>query len=338
MIVPILLAAILQGPASWVAGSSGAEARLRGLDAVDDRVAWASGAVGTVVRTVDGDSWRRVDAPEPGLDYRDVEAIDADAAYLLSIGEGPSSRLFKTTDGGASWSVVLANRDAAGFFDAAAFRDERRGLVLGDPVDGSFTLLRTADGGGSWERVDPDAMPPSLPGEAAFAASGSCLVILGDRAWFCTGGAEVARVFRSEDGGRSWTAHPLPIAAGVPSAGAFALAFRDPDHGVAVGGDYLQPDGGDRVVALTDDGGRTWRLPAGPGPAGYRSDVAFVPGDPSRLVAVGPSGTDGSSDGGESWEPIGVTGFHAIDERWAVGDDGRVARLMIGPRPAEALP
>ena len=245
------------------------------------------------------------------------------------------SRLFRTTDGGATWTVVLANPDPAGFLDAIAFRDARRGLVLGDPVDGRFALLRTDDGGDSWERVGPDAMPPALPGEAAFAASGSCLVVLGDdHAWFCTGGG--AGRPRLPLGRRrpSWTAHPLPIPAGSPSCRRLRPGLPRPRprrrrrrrlRAARRPRPRRRPDrptaGPDLAIA---GGAGTGRLSIG---------RRLRPRATAALVAVGPTGTDASSDGGESWEPIGVTGFHAVDATWAVGDDGRVARLMIGPRP-----
>jgi photosystem II stability/assembly factor-like uncharacterized protein len=181
-------------------------------------------------------------------------------------------------------------------------------------------------------------MPPALPGEGAFAASGTCLVVAPDgRAWFGSGGAKSARVFRSTDRGRTWTVSETPLAAGTPSAGLFSLAFRDAENGIAVGGDYKDPGRADKpVVALTDDGGRTWRLPSGSSPGGYRSAVAYVPDTRGRtLVAVGPTGSDISSDGGATWRPLGTMGFHAVgfagpSAGWAVGEEGLVAKFAEG--------
>ena len=92
-------------------------------------------------------------------------------------------------------------------------------------------------------------MPLALKGEGAFAASGTCLIVEGERnAWFGTGGATVARVFRSTDRGLTWTVHETPVAAGSASAGIFSLAFRDALHGVAVGGDFKAPEQATRLV------------------------------------------------------------------------------------------
>ncbi|RUL83071.1 WD40/YVTN/BNR-like repeat-containing protein [Tautonia sociabilis] len=308
-----------------------------GRSAASPTVAWAAGTSGTVLRTIDGgQTWRH--RPVPGaadLDFRDIEAINAETAILLSIGEGDRSRIYRTDDGGQTWELRYSNRDPAGFLDAIAFWNADRGLALGDPVDGRFSILTTGDGGRTWEPIAPEGMPPALPGEAAFAASGTCLTVFGDRlSWFVTGGGAMARVFRSEDGGTSWTAHETPVRADNASSGLFSVAFRDRDHGVAVGGDYRDPERAGGFVALSDDGGRSWRLAPGTPPAGYRSAVAFVPGaEPPALIAVGPTGSDRSEDGGESWNPLGPPGFHAVgfagDEAgWAVGEEGAISRFV----------
>jgi photosystem II stability/assembly factor-like uncharacterized protein len=309
--------------------------RLRGLDVVSARVAWASGAAGTVLRTADGGmSWeRRPIAGAEALDFRDVEAFDDRTAFALSIGPGDRSRIYKTADGGATWAARHVNRDPEGFLDALAFWDRDHGLALGDPVDGRFVILTTDDGGATWREIPPRGVPGALPNEGAFAASGTCLVVQGDRnAWFGTG---AGRVFRSTDRGRTWAVHATPLRPANASSGIFSLAFRDADHGVAVGGDYKDPGRAVDVVALTSDGGRTWRAPSGTGPRGYRSAVALVPGTTRTFVAVGPTGSDWSEDGGESWKPLGDLGFHAVgfadsSAGWAAGDDGRVERVATG--------
>jgi len=319
----------------WTTQASGTRARLRGLAVVDAKVVWASGASGTFVRTTDGGiTWKAGTIPGAGdLDFRDVHAVDDRTAFLLSIGEGTKSRIYQTADGGNTWTIRLQNREPRVFLDALAFWDAGHGIAMGDPVDGHFTILTTDDGGMTWKKLPPEHMPQAQKGEGAFAASGTCLVVQGDRnVWFGTGGADVSRVFRSMDRGQTWTVHTTPIQADNPSSGIFSLAFRDQNQGVAVGGDYKRPGQAGRIVAITSDGGRAWSLPQGPPPAGYRSAVTFVPGTPRpKLVAVGPTGSDLSTDGGASWSPLGKTGFHATGfasatDGWAVGDDGLIAK------------
>jgi len=317
---------------TWVAQSSGTTASLRGVSAVSPAVVWASGAGGTCLRTLDGGvTWHAAVVPGAGdLDFRGVHALDSYAAWLMSSGPGPRSRIYGTADGGAHWSLVCTNPDAGGFFDALAFWDARRGIVLGDPVNGQFVILTTGDGGQSWQQRK---LPPALPNEGAFAASNSCLVVLGKReVWFGTGGASGARVFHSNDGGQDWDVIGTPLRHDSAGAGIFSLAFADSLQGVVVGGDYGRPGDAAGNMAVTSDGGRTWEATGGAPPNGYRSAVAFLAGR-KVWIAVGTSGSDISRDGGRSWTPfdsgaynaIGVAGGHAV---WAVGPGGRIARLQ----------
>src|SRR5690349_12184892 len=227
---------------AWKLSGTGVTARFRGLAPVSDKVAWVAGSAGTILRTVDGaKSWQRVDPPGAAeLQFRDIEAFDADHAVALTIGEGDQSRLYATADGGRSWKETFRNDDPAAFYDCITFLDRRHGLALSDPVGGKFRILATSDGGRTWIVRPPTGMPAALDGEFAFAASGTCLVSSGGRAFFATGGGATARIFSSADRGRTWTVTGTPIPSG-PSAGIYGLAFRDPHHGLAVGGDYTTP-------------------------------------------------------------------------------------------------
>jgi photosystem II stability/assembly factor-like uncharacterized protein len=344
----LLAAALITGAAasatsSWVVQTSQTTERLRGVSAVSDTVAWASGNKGTVVRTVDGGAtWSRVAVPDAdALDFRDIEAFGAGIAYVLAIGPGDKSRIYKTEDGGKTWALQFTNPDPRAFYDAIAFWDAKTGIAVGDPVDGRFTIIRTVDGGRTWTPVPAANIPEALPGDGAFAASGTCLVVQGSRhAWFGTGGAARARVFRSTDQGVTWAVAPTPIMGGNASSGVFSLAFSDPEHGIAVGGDYrLERDTGDNL-ALTSDGGKSWAFAGTTRLRSFRSAVAYVPGSKGRrLIAVGPGGTDTSDDGGFTWTPIGDEGFHALSVSaaggavWAVGEQGRIGRMRAAGVP-----
>jgi len=340
MMRPVMAAALVLGAAvtatvSWNLQTSPTSERLRGVSAASGSVAWASGNKGTVVRTVDGGTtWSRVAVPDAdALDFRDIESFDADTAYVLSIGPGDRSRIYKTGDGGKTWALQFTNPDPKAFYDAFAFWDAKTGIAVGDPVDGHFTVIRTADGGRTWTSVPAANIPPALPGDGAFAASGTCLVVQGSRnSWFGTGGAARARVFRSTDQGLTWSVADTPIMAGTASAGIFSLAFADAQHGIAVGGDYRQERESGDNLATTSDGGKTWTFAGTTRLRSFRSAIGYVPGSKGRrLVAVGPAGTDQSADGGATWTPLGDEGFHALSiaprggTAWAVGEQGRIA-------------
>lgn len=324
----------------WQSQPSGTDARLRGISVVSDTVAWASGARGTVLRTIDGGRvWQALTIPDAaGLDFRDIDAMSDRVAYVLSIGNGPASRIYKTSDGGQTWTLQFQNSEPGGFFDAMAFWDEQRGIAFSDSVGGEFLIMRTVDGGAHWTRVPPDALPPALENEGAFAASGTNVAVSGTQhVWIATGAAARARVLRSADAGATWTIAETPLAAG-PSAGIYSIAFRDAGHGVIVGGDYNKEDEARDNAAVTSDGGRTWR-PA-PGLSGYRSVVAPLPGAPggSRAwIALGPTGADVSSDDGKTWKQMSSLGFDTMGVARggrdagpvviAAGANGRIGRL-----------
>src|SRR5262245_43127567 len=314
--------------------SSGTTAVLRGVSAVDSQVAWASGNRGTLLKTTDGGtSWQAIKVPgAESLDFRDVEAFDANTAYLLSIGEGEKSRIYKTTDGGQNWKPQFNNQNPKAFFDALAFWDARNGIALSDPVDGRFLIIKTTDGGSTWKEIPAEHIPPALPGEAAFAASGTCITVQGQsNVWIATGGG-AARVLRSIDGGTTWQAATTPIQSGQPSSGIFSIAFKDAKNGVIVGGDYTKEKEALSNAATTNDGGRTWKLVSGNIPGGFRSGVSYLTGpSSSMIIAVGPNGSDYSLDNGESWMSFGSAGYHAVDlapsgAGWAVGAEGKIGK------------
>lgn len=328
----LAIATIAQTP-TWQTFTSPVKASLRGLHAVSDSIAWASGANATILRTTDsGASWAKIAAPAGAetLDFRDIHAWDAKTAVVMSAGPGTKSRVYRTADGGASWTLTHENKQEKGFFDGMTFWDRKRGILVGDPVDGRFTILTTGDGGASWQRIEAARMPPANQGEGAFAASGTSIAVgKGGRAWFGTGGEKGARVFASNDWGQSWRVSQTPIRHDSASAGIFSVAFQsDGLRGFAVGGDYRKEEDAESVFAATADGGRTWT--AARGLSGFRSVVAIAG---RTVVTTGPKGSDISRDGGNTWQPMLAPGFHAASfaktKAWASGSEGRLAAVML---------
>jgi photosystem II stability/assembly factor-like uncharacterized protein len=248
----------------------------------------------------------------------------------MSIGKTPDAfRIYRTENGGQTWTLVFQNTEPTAFYDCIAFFDNHRGLAMSDPINGRFRILATDDGGRSWHIVNAD-MPPALPLEAGFAASGQCLTTAGGRdAWFGTGGDAVARVFHSTDRGLSWTVANTPIRSG-PSGGISALAFRDPLHGIAAGGDFATPAASPAALARSDDGGSSWNLVPN-GPNQLREGADWITGRVALIV--GPTGSEVSFDQGATWEPLeGGAAFHTVDcggghVCWAAGEQGAAAYL-----------
>jgi photosystem II stability/assembly factor-like uncharacterized protein len=328
-LIPILLIAS-SALAQWQMQDSHSKESLRSVSIVNRNTAWSSGTHGTYLITSNGGkAWTPHQVPgAEQLDFRGVKAFGAEA-FLLAAGPGDKSRIYRTSDSSRHWDLQLTNPDPKGFFDCMAFSDPAHGAIVGDPVNGKFQVLLTADGGKNWRYSDPKKMPPAFDGEGAFAASNSCIAIRNHNLWFVTGGP-VARVFRSRDEGKTWTVVETPIVHGSASQGIFSIAFSDVLHGVIAGGDHAHPDQGGSNLAVTEDGGKTWKL-AHVTPQKFFSAVAYMSTGPG-LILVG-SGVTACAPGAlQAWKCILADGFNAVESRqgvtYAVGASGKIGKFV----------
>lgn len=319
---------------AWKRVNVNTSQNFRGLDAVSAGIAWVSGSAGGVWRTTDaGRTWRNVTPAsnkKKPLEFRDVEAINAANAQVLAIGAGRKSRILRTSDGGVTWTKTFVNSEQDAFYDCMAmFDDGIHGLAMSDPVKGKFRIITTHDGGDSWSETKRKGMPKAKTGEFGFAASGTCVAAYGEqRAAFATGGS-ASRIFRSGNFGRTWRARKTTIPSSE-AGGVFSIDFRDDRKGLAVGGDFLVPDEGKKMSARSNNGGWKWKKNGDLG--GYRSGVAWLADSGRTAIAVGPSGSDVTTDAGKTWEGFDNDGFDAVQcidgSCWASGANGVVARLV----------
>jgi len=324
----------------WEVQTSGIDTNLRGVSAAyapDAKsapvpVVWASGSNGMILRSLDrGNTWQRLHvAGGDALDFRGIAAFNAATAYVMSSGEGEKSRIYKTTDGGESWTLQYTGNRKEFFLDSIACLSETHCYALSDPLDGKFFLLITTDGQ-HWNALPTVNMPAALPGEGAFAASNTCLLLSGEEILFGTGGP-TARVFHSADKGRNWTVSETPLAHGNASSGIFSIARGDQNEVVVVGGDYQDPKRASAVAAYSLDEGKSWQL-FEQQPGGYRSAVACL--DHALCVAAGPSGEDVSTNqvsaaGWKSTDSLNLNAVAILDLKngWAVGPKGTIARYV----------
>ena len=330
LLIFALLCLPILANAQWIKQNVDTKASLRGLSVVNEKVVWASGTGGTVIRTIDGGkTWKVMTVPSAEkLDFRDIEAFDSSTAYILSIGNGDASRIYKTIDGGKTWKMQFKNEDPKAFYDALACWDKRSCIAMSDPVGGHFITISTDDGS-KWQDPAVNKNLATNDGEAAFAASGTCLIAQGSHNAFLVSGGSHARVFESPNRGRNWNDdYDSPFVHGSSGAGIFSIALFDHANGVIVGGNYEKPDEHEKNLAFTTDGGATWTLKEGL--SGYRSGVTYV--DKNTIIAIGTNGTDLSRDGGKTWTKVGNENLNAVQARgknavWAAGPNGLVAKL-----------
>ena len=306
-------------------------ASLRGLFVVDENVIWASGSGGTILLSTDGgENWKIniIEGAEDN-DFRSIFAWDKDRAMVFGVA-GPAFG-YLTENGGESWEVVFQDSTKGLFFNSLKFADSKNGLAISDPVNGKLFIIRTTNGGEKWERVT--VIPDVFEGEANFAASNSCIEFLASgKAWIATGGT-VARVFYSDDFGKTWQVSKTPIVSGKSSSGIFSISFKNDNEGVVVGGTFDEPELNKNIAAFTTDGGITWEV-AETMPKEYRSCVQFFSkNNESLYFAIGKTGCDFSVDGGVNWTFISDEGYYSIRfasdklTGFAVGAKGKIARV-----------
>ncbi len=329
--------------------TSGTTEGLIAVSPVNSSVVWAAGRHGTfLVTTNGGKTWRsgQVNGAK-SLQFRDVQGVNANTAYLQSIGNNPSDfRIYKTVDGGATWTKEFQNDLSGAFYDCFAFWTPKRGISHSDSVNGVFPDIRTTDGN-TWESISSN-MPPALPGEASFAASGTCVATQGDNnAWIATGGSTTARILATTDGANTWNAYDTPIVSSA-SAGAFTVDFRDGLNGVVGGGDLDPSDPDNARTAISGDGGQTWNLTNAPPVTGAIFGLSYVRqigtcGQRARcqeftkyvVVTANSGGAAWSPDEGTTWYVLpGVTGGWAVafaspGAGWIVGTGGSITKITF---------
>jgi len=237
--------------------------------------------------------------------------IDLAWAGKRAVAVGERGHVLYSDDQGRSWTQVQVPVSAN--LTAVYFADELHGWAVGhDEV-----VLRTEDGGLSWERThfNPDANRPLL--DVWFSSAETGLAV----------GAYGA-MYRSGDGGRSWEEvpfEPAPLggAAAAPAAEdefeedlglGYDFHLNGIGHG-AVDAVYLAAESG--RLFRSDDAGATWRELPSPYDGSF---YGVLPLEGEAVLAFGLRGNVfRSEDGGQSWSRI---------------ETGTVALLNSGVHPS----
>ena len=100
---------------------------------------------------------------------RGLSVVDDNIAWI----SGSKGHIAITKNGGKTWSEVFHDNTKGMFLDAMDFDTPKHGFVMGDPINDKYLLLETKDGGNNWNAY---SAPDAIKNQAAFAASGTCLV------------------------------------------------------------------------------------------------------------------------------------------------------------------
>ncbi len=287
---------------------------IRAIVPVNENQVWFAGDRGKV-GLIDGKTPKIavIKYEDSLLHFRSI-AKTKNAVFVLSIAN--PAVLYKIGFDGleaTSMEEVYFEEGEDVFYDAMQFWDDREGIAMGDPTGDCLSIIITRDGGNNWEKLSCEFLPKTEVGEAAFAASNSNIAVFKDHVWIVSGGKR-ARVFHSPDRGRNWEVFNTPIIEGGRMTGIFSVDFYDEATGIIFGGDWENMENNTSNKAITEDGGKTWRLLSdGEGP-GYRSSVRFIPGgEGDEIVAAGSQGISYSNDRGENWTELSKEGVFAIE-------------------------
>ena len=259
-----------------------------------------------VIKTVDGGTnWEVFDIENAkGRISFDIEAFDAEVAFITTqdFGNGNGKGVFKTEDGGLSWTEKLNNLSAGVWI---RFFDELEGIVINRQA-----MAKTLDGGESWQFVHPANIPNYDAQEFTIVASGnnSCITI-GDNIWF---GTNMGRVFRSTDRGNNWEAFDAALG---NSAVIKSIAFSDELKGMALNTSLFYT-----TFSRTKDGGTTWEKIEGTSNISV-ANIEHIPGTEDafvaasdRLVSTGNQSSVFTTDYGNTWTEINdKVGFAGIE-------------------------
>ncbi len=302
---------------------------LRAICAVNEDVVWTSGSQGNVYVSLDGGgNWDQRSVPEcEDTEFRSLHAWDAERALVFDV--SPLGRAFLTTDGGETWELIYKSPNEGVFFNSLNFANDNQGLAISDPIDKKVFVIKTEDAGRTWKRLTQ--LPLAVKGEINFAASNTCIAYLPSGQIYIVTGGTKARILTSYDHGESWNYTETPVMTGE-SAGLFSVHFTNETFGVAVGGDYNDPDREGIRAIYTEDGGKQWHESESM-PAAYRSCVVSL--KDNLIFATGKTGCDYSSDHGRNWNVIDSVGYFAAGAvegkniLFVAGDNGRVAKVTV---------
>ncbi|MEO8233862.1 MAG: oxidoreductase [Flavobacterium sp.] len=256
-------------------------------------------------------------------DKIEFRSIAQTSKYIFILSVANPALLYRISKEGIKSELVYQENNEKVFYDSMQFFNDNEGIAIGDPNEDCPSMIKTIDGGKTWKKILCNKLPKFANGEAFFAASNTNLIIKNNNVWMVSGGKK-SRVFYSADKGETWKTSETPIAQGQTMTGSFTADFYNEKIGFIAGGNYEKLEQNFQNKAITNDGGKTWKLIAENEGFGYASCLQYLPNSKGKgIVTVGATGIYYSSDGGEKWKQLSTDKdlytIRFIDNKTAIG-------------------
>jgi photosystem II stability/assembly factor-like uncharacterized protein len=290
-----------------------------------------------------GRTWRRMGLEQTGrIGEIVIDPQNPDIVLACALGHayGPQQErgVFRTTDGGRTWTRVLFVDEQTGCSDVEMnpanprelyagmwqFEIKTWGRESGGPSSG---LYKSTDGGETWRKITGSELPRLPHGKVSIAAARSdprrlyALIETGDGVPLRGKEQESGKLWRSDDGGETWRLVSHDRNAGGRTHYYFHL--------------YVAPDDADEIYFLTAsfsksiDGGATIvSQPFRSSPGGDNHDLWIDPTDPRRMIVGNDGGVSISTTRGRTWQRIQLP----IAQMYHVAVDNQVPYYVMGNR------
>lgn len=279
--------------AQWRQNLTGQSSLIKNLSAVNDSAVWAVDQEGKSVSLSNdgGASWLVNTSTSDMLagngSVTGISAVSATTAYAV-VCNNANAGIYKTTNSGFSWTRQSTMFNSLySWPDFVYFWNENEGVAVGDPVDNTFEIYVTRDGGGQWNRVSASSIPLSNTNEYSYSTN-TVFRVLGDTICFYT---SKGRLFRSFDKGLTWNSMNTPVTNG----NYMSFAFKDDNNGLCC---YTSVMDDNYQLYSTSDGGASWNTISG---AGSVDEIYYSPVHKAYFSANYHHGLMYSLDDGLTW-------------------------------------
>ncbi len=197
-------------------------------------------------------------------------------------GVSAPASFWKTTDGGANWSLVTGVMNASNTFaDGVVFWNSNKGFCYGDPVSSKFDIYYTTDGGTTWSPTLAADLPTPLSGEYGYNGADCAAKGVNGMAAFIT---NKGRVIVTSDYGIHWAATATAPFTACPGAKIYLTS-----NSIVVANFVEASSTWDWKYST--DGGATWNAYTAASGTFYQYAMCYVPGTVNMLVATSPYST-----------------------------------------------